>query len=368
MTLNIEKSESILLLHFIFFILIANLQSQSQSIMLSTRNIFICLLLIGLTSLLQGQDQPKLFDSEEMIPISLTFDVVKLQKFRERNPTYLDAQMAFSLANGENADMKVQVKARGHFRRLGETCVLPPLRVRFSKNDTLGPFYPSTKLKLVTICQEENYNFREYMVYRLYQELSDYSLGVRLCEVTYADKNDKLPPRTACGFFIEEVERMAERMGAVELDTTEYSLDAMAREQLTLVHMFQYMIGNPDHHPDRLQNTKLLLPNDGSPVIAVPYDFDWSGMVDASYTKLEGFSGGLFDKRRFVPIDRSIEEFEAAAEIFFQKREAMESLIRDAEYLTDADKKHMLDYMASFYDVIKKKGKMKKEFIKVKKK
>jgi hypothetical protein len=309
-----------------------------------------------------------LFDSEEAIPLSLTFDVVKLQKYRERNPTYLGAWIAFVLDNGDSAKMKVQVKARGHFRRLGETCVLPPLRIRFSKNDTLGPFYPSTKMKLVTICQEECYNHREYMVYRLYQELSEYSLRARLCKVTYVDRNAKLDPRTACGFFIEEVDRLAARMNAVELDTSEYSLDAMARQQLTLVHMFQYMIGNPDHHPDRLQNTKLLQPHDGSPVIPVPYDFDWSGMVDASYTKLEGFSGGLFDKRRFVPIDRSIEEFEATAEIFFQKRESMESLIREAAFLEEGDKKHMLDYMASFFDVIGKKGKMKKEFLKVGKK
>ncbi|MEZ4688016.1 MAG: hypothetical protein R3B47_18730 [Bacteroidia bacterium] len=332
--------------------------------MLTFRKFFIFLLIVGFSPFVFGQTGGKLFDSEEMLSIRLEFDVAKLQKYRERNPTWLDTDLRFLLANGDTAEMKVQVKARGHFRRLGETCTLPPLRIRFSQNDTIDPFYPDTKLKLVTICQEENYNFREYMVYRLYQELSEYSLRARLCKVEYVDKNNAVPSLTASGFFIEEVDRLAKRKNATEIDTSDYSLNDMHREQLTLVHMFQYMIGNPDHHPDRMQNTKLIQPDDGSPAIPVPYDFDWSGMVDASYTKLEGFSGGLFDKRRFVPIDRSIEEFEATATIFIQKRERMESLIREADYLTAEDKKHMLDYMASFFDVIEKKGKMKKEFMK----
>ncbi|MFK7971533.1 MAG: hypothetical protein AB8F95_14275 [Bacteroidia bacterium] len=311
-----------------------------------------------------AQSNEGLFDSQDVLPITFSFDVGRLQRNREVSPKYQDATMSFRTPDGDSTHMKVQIKARGNFRRTDGTCKLPPLRVRFSKNDTIDPFDGGRRLKLVTLCQEECYILREYLVYKLYQELSEYSLKVRICRITYADETGKEEPVSACGFFIEDIPNFAAGVDATELDTTSYSLDAMNRDLLTLVHMFQYMIGNPDHHPDRLQNTKLIQPNDGSAPIPVPYDFDWSGMVDASYTKMEGYTGGLFTKRRFVPLCRTLDEFMAAGDIFRAKRAAMESLITEAKFLNDADREHMLNYINDFFKVINSKGKVKKLFVK----
>lgn len=345
-------------------ILLQTYQSQSEGTMIFTRiTAFFSILILSLSS---GFTQigPTLFESEKMLPVTLSFDLAKLQKNREIRPRYQDATIYWQAITGDSMDMKVQIKARGNFRRTDGTCKLPPLRIRFSKNDTLLPFEPNRKLKLVTLCQEECYVLREYMVYKLYQILSNYSLKVRLSTITYDDNKGKAESQTACGFFIEDIPTFSARMGASELDTTHYSLDAMDREMLTLVHMFQFMIGNPDHHPDRLQNTRLIQPADGSAPIPIPYDFDWSGIVDASYTKLEGFTGGLFTKRRFVPLCRSLDEFMTTGDIFRAKRDEMEALIFDAPYLTNDDKKYMLDYIGEFFKVINSKGKVKKLFVK----
>ena len=311
-----------------------------------------------------AQDTPGLFEEEEMMPIRLSFDLGHLQKTREIKPKYQDAHIHWLSPEEDSLSMKIQIKARGNFRRTDGTCKLPPLRLRFSHNDTLGPFDGDTKLKLVTLCQEECFVLREYVVYKLYQILTDKSLKVRLARITYIDEKGKNDSQTACGFFIEDIPSFAERMDATELDTTSYPLDNMHREQLTLVHMFQYMIGNPDHHPDRLQNTRLIQPGDGSVPIPVPYDFDWSGMVDASYTKMEGFTGGLFTKRTFVKLCRTHGEFMATGDIFRAKRPEMETFINDAAYLTEDDKSYMLNYINDFFKVINSKGKVKKTFVK----
>ena len=57
------------------------------------------------------------------------------------------------------------------------------------------------------------------------------------------------------------------------------------REQMTFVNLFQYMIGNTDWSIPKCHNIKLMVPKNDTLAqpFAIPYDFDFCGLVDASY-------------------------------------------------------------------------------------
>ncbi len=310
-----------------------------------------------------AQHSKGLFEGTSILTLNLTTDIQKIQADRDIDPKYHDAKIAGISEDGTTYDMKVQVKARGNFRRSDGTCIFPPLRVRFSKNDTLGPFEGNKKLKLVTHCQKDEYILREYMIYKVFQQLTEHSLRVRLCKITYHDSEEVLDPETHYAFFIESVESVAERLGGQLLpEDSVVSFDQIHREQLTLVHVFQYMIGNPDHSPERQKNTKLIYFNDPEkPLLPIPYDFDFSLAVDASYTKLG--AGKLFSKRRFKRLCRSEEEFLACFERLEGAKKTILTLYKEDSLLNKESKGQATKCIKDFFKIIKSSKKVKEVFL-----
>ena len=47
--------------------------------------------------------------------------------------------------------------------------------------------------------------------------------------------------------------------------------------------LFEYMISNTDWNVSLLHNIKLIRKKDTKEIIVVPYDFDYSGLVNADY-------------------------------------------------------------------------------------
>lgn len=327
----------------------------------------ISLLFLLFFAVIQSHSQEKkLFESDELLELTLVCDISELQADRGMEPEYHDAILSGKEADGTPYEMKVQVKARGNFRKSDLTCQFPPLRMRFSKHDTLGPFEPDRKLKLVTHCDDDRYILREYMVYKTYNLISEWSLKVRLCKITYIDKYKKAEPETHFAFFIEDLETFSEQNGGEEIDTTHIDANIVDQEQLTIVHLFQYMIGNPDHSVERFKNTKVVgsLPEGRVPV-PIPYDFDWSEVVDASYTKLAGETrkNTLFSKRKYKPLCRTDEEMQAAYAVFLGKQDEIFTLYENSPYLDVEDKKYCAKYYKEFFKTIRSKGKAKKVFI-----
>lgn len=329
-----------------------------------TRISLLVILLLSSSSLL-AQDT-KLFQSDDLLELTMVCDIAELQADRGMEPEYHDAKLSGKDANGTPYEMKVQVKARGNFRKSDLTCQFPPLRVRFSKADTLGPFDPKRKLKLVTHCDNDKYILREYMVYKTYNIISEWSLRVRLCKITYVDKYQTVEPETHYAFFIEDLDSFSKRFQGREIDTTRIDPNIVDQEHLARVHVFQYMIGNPDHSVERFKNTKVVGSfADGKMPIPIPYDFDWSEVVDASYTKLAGETrkNTLFSKRKYKPLCRTEAEMKATFSVFMEKREQIFALYKDSPYLNTEDKKYCLKYIKDFFKTIKNEGKARKVFI-----
>ena len=266
--------------------------------------------------------------------------------------------------------LAITLAARGITRRAKDVCSFVPLRVEFP--DKPGPdslFKGQHKLKLVTHCKPaasyQQYYLLEYAAYRMYQQLTPVSFDARLALIDYVDANGK-PIATRTGFFLEDADDVAKRNGLKRLETQSRvpvaSLDAAAAARFV---MFNTLIGNLDWAmtagpagTNCCHNSRLLAPEGATAgYIPVPYDFDFSGLVDAPYaTPPAGIPLPNVRARRYRGYCRHNAEATAAAAELVAKRGALIAAL-DATPQLDADKRSKAEaYLNGFLDQIAAPG------------
>ncbi|MDX1909252.1 MAG: hypothetical protein SF053_19600 [Bacteroidia bacterium] len=323
-----------------------------------------CCLLAPLLSWLIAPAQT-LFSDQTLMTLTLEAELDKFLADRGTDPQYHQAALSYAGSDGQQHRIQVAIRARGHFRRDQFVCQFPPVRVKFPKNAP-APFAGQDKLKLVTHCQDDETILREYYVYKTYNILTDTSFRVRLVKIIYQDTDGTRPPEEHFGFFIESEEEMAARLGEKPVED-DVPLDASSvhRNQLTMVHMFNYMIANRDFDVQVRQNIKVIT-HQGSLPIPVPYDFDWSGVVNAPYTKTNAQAQKpiYWERRIFKPICREEAEIEAVLTHFRTLREQIETLYKTSPYLQPQTKTEILKYYQDFYKVSASRKTMLEVFLK----
>ena len=85
------------------------------------------------------------------------------------------------------------------------------MKVHFDKKAMKGTIFRGNKsLKLVTYCDSnskyEQYIAKEFLAYRIYNLLTDYSFRVRPMQVSYVDSERGGKPIIRFGFFIEDID------------------------------------------------------------------------------------------------------------------------------------------------------------------
>jgi len=303
-----------------------------------------------------GKNKFALFNSQELLNVSLEFD---LGTFLRKHPKtgYQNATLKIYISENDTIDRKVRIKPRGEYRQ--NVCSFPPIMLNFNK---LFPAYSDTgsinKLKLVTHCQpgktsDENV-LREYLVYKLFNVLTDTSFRVRLLRVNYLDVTGKRKPVTQYGFFIEPVEVMALRTRSTVVKATNLTQRHIAPANMNRVAIFFYMIAQWDWSVPGLHNVAVMLPPDNSASglgIAIPYDFDLTGVVNPSYGFPDEKMGIKSNRDRlFSGICRSREEFAKALEEFRDHKETFYSVINDFQYLEQKAKKDITGFLDQFFN------------------
>jgi hypothetical protein len=133
----------------------------------------------------------------------------------------------------------------------------------------------------------------------------------------------------------------------------------MRPEQFDVAALFQYMIGNPDFSIAGRHNMKILgMPEFGSKgYTPVPYDFDYTGIVNAYYA-IPGENLGITSVRQryFLGICREDSEFQAAIDHVQNLKEEILDLVRNFSYLSDREKKDMISYLEAYFDSAAKPG------------
>ncbi len=332
------------------------------------------ILVIGLLSLVSimfwshlclGQTHG-LFDSEQILEIKLEGDFNKLFKDTMGEPQYFDFSMGFANNTEKQISMPLRIRTRGHFRREMNICDYPPLLLNFAKDDYENTvFHGKDKLKLVMPCQGDKYVLREFYAYKLYNLLTEKSLKVRLVRLTIIDQSEKAKEyEPLLCFLIEEEEQMAQRNKMTSLDQELIRPEKIEQEDFHRMAVFQYLIGNTDWSIQYRQNIKLMKTPEMENPIAVPYDFDHSGIVAAPYAKPapELLLKYVTDRRYRGYCMTDLKVFEKTFSEFNTKRDAIYSLYSESKLLDEKYVKSTLKFLDDFYLTINNSKRVKFEF------
>jgi hypothetical protein len=304
-----------------------------------------------------------LFESHDILDVTIEAPLKTFARVRS-DVDYLDGTFSYTDEVGETRTFDLKLRARGRFRRAKKTCNFPPIRLNFKKGQVKDSIFGGEdKLKLVTHCQNkraknEQFVLREYMAYRIFQILTDKSFGARLLRITYVNNEKNGDAMTKYGFVIEVDDHIGERLGMEALETEELNYQDIDGAQTNMVNLFQYMIGNTDYSlirgpvDDDCCHNSVPFSN-GTSNYPIPYDFDFSGLVDAPYAepnpmlKLRNVRTRLYRGRcgNGGHLGNSIAKFLA-------KKDEIYDLRDEIGYFDQASRKSITRYLDDFYEII----------------
>jgi hypothetical protein len=316
-------------------------------------------------------ERAPLFQSSEPLRITLRTDIEWLIDERD-DSIEVDGTVTVADADGSEVTLPVEVRARGDFRRDRRNCNFPPLRLDFPRDETAGTaFEGEDQLKLVTPCHDDRddyqrYVYDEYLAYRVLNLLTPYSFRVRLIQITYEDVEGDYDTRTKIGFLIESDERMAERNRATYVEAEGMRPQYADGGHAVIVDVFSYMIGNLDWSTVLFHNAVLIRTEDAR-FLAVPYDFDFAGVVNARYANEPP---ALADRVRSVRerlyrgFCRPELRFETISPLFLAQRGAIEGLYRTFTlYAEPGHGDEALEYYEEFWSVVGDEGEFEDEIL-----
>ena len=160
---------------------------------------------------------------------------------------------------------------------------MPPLLLNFPKSEKNKNtvFAKQNKLKLVVPCQGDEYVIREWLVYKLYNIITDKSFKAKLVQVDFEDSSIRRKTETHYCILIEDENKLAQRNKTFVWKRKMLPMKNINHDEFMQMAVFQYMIGNTDWGVLYLQNIVLITDDSTKAPLAIPYDFDHAGIVDA---------------------------------------------------------------------------------------
>jgi hypothetical protein len=307
-----------------------------------------------------------LFSDDKPIELELMTNFKNLHSPKQKEQDQ-DAAIVMHLSDSLEVRGTIGVYARGGIRRT--ICRTPGIMMNFhnisqDKNDGVK------KIKLVCGCStgaaEEQFLLKEYLVYRIYNLLTELSLRVRLARVTYKDIKNTKNTYTQYAFMIEDVKDLSKRLGCREVKKRTYLTEQTDRKQMTLVAIFQYMIGNTDWAVPNYHNIRLIrLASDStSAPYTIPYDFDFTGLVNPpNATTAPELDLINVQQRKYRGFPRNMDELQSTLNIFREQKEKIYTLIKTFDLLNPKQREQMIRYLDEFYDDIDNKRVVKSIFI-----
>lgn len=307
----------------------------------------------GAQETIEPQPPTRLFASHDSLSIRLTADFRAI--FRDRDTTeqhWHPATIAWQ-SGADSGTMPVELTTRGHFRLRGGTCSFPMLRVRFPREQRAGTLFEKQgNIKLATHCRSGNRRYeqithREFLVYRTYNAITDSSFRVRMAKTAYVDSVANTTVETH-SFFIEDNEDLAARIGMKAFEQPGARFEDVDTAQTAVMSVFLYMIGNTDWSLPYLHNIRVFTRD--AHYVPIPYDFDWSGVVNAPYARPDARLGTrTVTERVWRGPCYPREVIAQAVERLLAARDAIYALYRSHGPLDPGVLRESLEYYDEFY-------------------
>ena len=253
------------------------------------RSTAIFLALVAVPALAIGQPaSTPLFASNDPIRLTISGAIDQIAK---------GGQAGTVATGGGTETLPATLELRGITRRQRDVCQFPPIRVTFDQPPPAASLFAGQRrLKLVTHCRPaagfQNYVLLEYAAYRIYNVLTPLSFRARLAQIDYRDGAGR-PITSRYGFFIEDIDDVAKRNGMQAARMGErFPVTRLSPADAARFAIFEYMIGNLDWAMQAgppgdncCHNSRPIAPQGSAAaqLIPVPYDFDFSGLVNAPY-------------------------------------------------------------------------------------
>jgi len=289
---------------------------------------------------------------KEVLSVTIEANFAAIDSSRRSDDKH-KAILTFEDEAGVEQTWNIKLKNRGNFRRM--KCEMAPLKVEFKKKDLKAAGLAKyDDMKLVTHCVSSKMEAKallqkEYLTYKLYNQVTDYSYRVQLLKVNYVDtQTGKKTKHWA--FLIEDTAELRNRIEATAKVENHLNLprDTFHDGLLKIASVFQYMIGNADWDLNVGRNVKYFIKNDK--VIPVPYDFDFSGMVNASYAiPNPNFGIASVKERVFLGFKEDAEHLRSTLAFFKTKRLALLETVNEFSALDISRREEIIYYLDSFY-------------------
>jgi hypothetical protein len=310
-------------------------------------------------------DKVKFFTDDSVFQATLSFDLSKLVNGKMK-PVYLPATFTCKV-NDTIITEAIRLIARGKTRK--KICYMPPVKLDFS-NPGSPKLSPLGSLKMVAACRlsgsYEQLLLAEYLAYKIYNLLTEKSFRVRLLQLDYVNSRNNKKALTQHAFLIEDVKDLAKRNGCKEVKDPNIRGLYTDRVQFTYFSIFQYMIGNTDWGVSTGHNCVLISSKKDSlaKAFAIPYDFDYSGLLDAEYAvPTEGLGLENIRERLYRGSARTRAELDEVLGVFKKQKDNIYELIKNFTLLTIKNRNRMMYYIDDFYKIIDNPRTVKNIFI-----
>jgi hypothetical protein len=310
----------------------------------------------------------ELFNMNNPFEMDLTFDVKGFIKAKDTEE-YFDAKIAYKNLDGDSVQRNVKIRARGNVRK--RICQVPPIRIHFDDEDYQVDLFDSFgKVKLVSTCKiaanHEQFLIKEYLSYKIYETITDISFKTYYMKINFIDSQGKKKPYTSYSFILEDIDDLAERNNAIEVENMGLFESQLDKQTMDLFSMYQYLISNVDWHIPSLHNVKLIKSNDHKKPMPmpVPYDLDYCGIVNTNYAipqprvPIESLTD-----RYWIGNCLTDEEFSALCVPFLENKDEIINIFEACESLDKIHKRTAVRFINQFYGIIEKDERQAKRTI-----
>ena len=288
---------------------------------------------------------------EELVHLEINGNLEHLFVDRSQTDSYHPAMITIDRGDSTK-QINIEIARRGVTRK--KICDFPPIKLKFPK-DTLKKqgFAKHNNYKLVTHCMDDENELvlKEYLVYKLFNQLSDKSFQVKLAKIRYVDDSKTMPADVHYGFLIEDNKELANRLNGKILNPQKFKINRVDKEQYKKMVLFQYMIGNTDWNLSKGHNIKWVQPKDSETPFPVPYDFDYCGLVNATYAVPHPQIPIKNVRQRFLQWrGKNKEELLPICEAFKAQKSSFMQICEIFEHLKPETKEDMITFLTSFFE------------------
>lgn len=306
-----------------------------------------------------------LFDSTDILHFKLTGKLNSLFSDRSDNSSYHPILLQYMEKDSNLVSLQLMVKTRGHFRRMKGMCSMPPLLLDFSKEqNNKSIFAYQTKLKLIVPCRGDDYVIREWLAYKIYNLITEKSFKARLVQVDFEDSLKQRKAETHYCFLLEEDKKVADRNNGYVWKPKLLAMQNTNKEEFEKMAVFEYLIGNTDWSVPYLQNIVLIDKDSTELPVAIPYDFDHAGIVDASYAGPAPELGISSNRERLYRgyCETDVKNFAETIKLFDQLKDSIYNLYKNCPLLSKSYVKFVYRYFDDFYKTINSERNVEQEF------